>query len=354
MVPRKTWKSDSRPGADLDSIEIQPPKKKIMATAKKQGRQWGYVENWNPYLKARVTLECLEDIFGEYESYLPLTQRQIYYRLVGAYGYDNSPKTEDDLQEVLDNARRARRIPFAWVRDDSERGVDVGPVSPDPDDPDEWLEDYLEAIKVGYMYYHVSPGTTQPKQIELWCEAAGMVPQLERVASPYGVAVFSSGGTHKVTANWELAQRVASQPELETIILHIGDFDVDGTDLYEAFANDVTAFVATDEPKATIRFIRVAVTPEQVVAEQLDEATVRRSQHAKRNNARVDRWMAAYGEKTAQAEAIAPNRLAEIVRDAIEEHIDFTVLEAAKEYERQVRAELRQQLLESKSDTGMP
>jgi hypothetical protein len=63
-------------------------------------------------------LSQITAVLAEYEDHLPLTCRQIFYRLVGAHGY---AKTEDDykrLLEILNRARRAGWIAFEAIRDD--------------------------------------------------------------------------------------------------------------------------------------------------------------------------------------------------------------------------------------------
>lgn len=82
------------------------------------GRPRGYIAEYRPQAKTRRLLADAQAVLDEYQSYWPLTCRQIYYRLIGAHGY---PKTEDfyaRLCEHLANARRARVIPFDAIRDD--------------------------------------------------------------------------------------------------------------------------------------------------------------------------------------------------------------------------------------------
>jgi hypothetical protein len=49
-------------------------------------------------------------VLGEYADFLPLTIRQIYYRLVGVYGYEKSKGASNQLGEILNKARRAKVI----------------------------------------------------------------------------------------------------------------------------------------------------------------------------------------------------------------------------------------------------
>jgi hypothetical protein len=57
-------------------------------------------------------------VLAEYVEQLPLTLRQIFYRLVGAYGYEKTEAAYDRLGETLTMARRARFIEMEAIRDD--------------------------------------------------------------------------------------------------------------------------------------------------------------------------------------------------------------------------------------------
>jgi hypothetical protein len=54
----------------------------------------------------------IQAVLAEYVDHLPLTVRQIFYRLIGAYAY---PKTDFFSGQVLGAVHRARRagiVPF--------------------------------------------------------------------------------------------------------------------------------------------------------------------------------------------------------------------------------------------------
>jgi hypothetical protein len=131
------------------------------------------------------------------------------------------------------------------------------------------------------------------------------VPQVERIARDYGITVVSSGDFDPTIVKHEIAELVKDWPAVE--ISHLGDHDPSGVHLLSALAKDVHAFTG---PEHDIRFTRLAVTPDQI--EELGLPTVppkttdRRSFHG----------------ETVQAEAIAPDVLAEIIRGAITSRID--------------------------------
>ena len=175
------------------------------------------------------------------------------------------------------------------------------------DGPSDFLDRERQYVE---RHYRRDRLAGQGHRVEVWCEAAGMVPQLVRVAQPYGVAVYSSGGFDSTTAKYETARRLATESR-PTVILHVGDLDPSGVAVFDALAEDLTAFVSgLDGPVPTLS--RLAVTPEQVTALGLATAPPKET----------DRRGGFTGETT-QAEAIAPDELADIIRDAIASHLDL-------------------------------
>lgn len=94
-----------------------------IAAGCKSGRARGYIEEYRPYAKTRALFDQVQVVLDEYREYWPLTCRQIFYRMVGAHGYDKSESAYGRLCNHLANARRARVIPFYAIRDDFLRHV---------------------------------------------------------------------------------------------------------------------------------------------------------------------------------------------------------------------------------------
>jgi hypothetical protein len=72
---------------------------------------------WKPQKRTQPLLEDIEGVLREYRDYLPLTVRQVFYRLVGK----GHPKTEnfyENVQDKCNRARRSGRISFTAIRDD--------------------------------------------------------------------------------------------------------------------------------------------------------------------------------------------------------------------------------------------
>ena len=156
-----------------------------------------------------------------------------------------------------------------------------------------------------------------------------MAPMLAKVANPFGVPVHTSSGFDSLTAKHDLAQELAEELSAggKAEVLHLGDLDPSGVHLFMALAEDVGAMVraiAGAEP----RFTRLAVTREQAEALSLPTAPPKATDRRR------------FTGDTVQCEAIAPDTLADILRDAIEDRRDMEVLSDVLAMEGEMRADL--------------
>jgi len=274
---------------------------------------------WSPTEKTLDLLALVNGVLDEYQAQLPLTARQIFYRLVGAHGYDKTEQAYNRPCELLNRARRARLIDFNAIRDDGTMSRPSGG----------WLNtaQFWRAVRGTAQRYTHDPSDGQPVHVELWIEATGMVPQAVRVAHPYGVSVYSAGGFNGLTDKFETAQRLADQ-DRPCVVLHAGDYDPSGCAIIDSLAEDVAAFhsdlaqakwtrAALRGQRPPLEFKRIAVTPAQIARYRLPTAP------QKRTDQRGERM-----DDTVQAEALPPDILARELREAIEQVVDLDVIEA--------------------------
>ena len=122
----------------------------------------------------RVLLDQVQAVLDEYAEHLPLTNRQIFYRLVGAHGY---PKTRASLQQPLRDAAKGSPLAHDSVcRHPRRRRHAQHELS----DATTGVEDFLETTRRRRAEdYPARPAAKdQAARLMLWCEAGGMVPQL--------------------------------------------------------------------------------------------------------------------------------------------------------------------------------
>jgi hypothetical protein len=275
---------------------------------------------WTPRAETQALLDQVRGVLGEYEAHLPLTIRQIFYRLVGVHEYEKTERGYERLCEHLNRARRARIIPMDAIRDDGTTIIA----------PDAWdsADQFLSVTR--YRAQHLKLDRTAGQKIGLVnCEAAGMALQLGRVANPFGIEIISSGGFESTTERYNFARELVDH-DRPTAVLDIGDHDPSGAHKYLAFCEDVEAFA--DELGGDITFTRLAVTPEQIEAYGLPTAPPKKTGRR------------AFHGETCQAEAFAPDVLADILRTAIEQRIDKRACERVLQREKTVRRDLTRRL----------
>jgi hypothetical protein len=276
---------------------------------------------WKPQQDTQRLLGLVRGVLHEYRYNLPLTVRQIFYRLVGAHGYDKTEAAYYRLVEHLNSARRARIIPMSAIRDDGNTAL--APVCYRD------ASDFLGSVRSWADDMELDHSAGQRVRLVVFCEAAGMAPQLARVANPFGVPVYSGGGFDSLTAKHDFASELADH-DRPTEVLHIGDHDPSGAHMFLAFAEDVAAFAR--DLGGNVTFTRLAVTPRQI--ERFNLPTDPSKPTDKR----------AFRGPTCQAEALAPDDLAAIVRDAIMQRFDQAVLDRVLKREKRERAKLRKWL----------
>jgi hypothetical protein len=276
---------------------------------------------WTPRGETQQLLDLVLAVLAEYAEYLPLTIRQIFYRLVGVHSYEKTERAYKRLCEHLNRARRARLIPMSSIRDDG--GTIIKPVMWDS------AEQWLAATRDEAADLWLDRTAGQPTRLVVLCEAAGMAPQLANVAEPYGVTVRGSGGFDSTTFKHKFAEELASH-DRPTEVLDIGDHDPSGAHKHLAFLEDIEAF--TRDLGGDVTFTRLAVTPDQIRRYRLPTAPPKKTDRR------------AFRGQTCQAEALAPDVLAGILRDAIEHRIDRAVYERVLRRERKVQRDLIKKL----------
>ncbi len=300
------------------------------------GRVKGFA-SWKPQRRTEPLLLDIEAVLEEYKKYLPLTVRQVFYRLVGK----GHPKTEDFYNSVQDKCNRARRcgrISFASIRDDGVSRLG-GESLLTYESPREYYEDH-EALS---NYYERSWHADQPAYVAVLCEAAGMVPMLERAVRRYRVEVASSSGFDSLTVKHDLFRDGVDRYEdfgQKTILLHLGDHDPSGVSIHESMSEDLEAFSEDQEEDGIIEVRRVALTPAQIRAYGIATTPDEVKPTDSRSRAFIERGL----EPAAQLEAIPPDTLSEVVRQAVENTLDLDILFASLEQERQERKEVQEKL----------
>jgi hypothetical protein len=218
---------DSAPGRTISRHTIiHPPEAFKAVRTRKRG-----LETTRPQYKTLRLLDQVKAILAEYSAYLPMTIRQIYYRLIGRYGYPKTLASSARLIGHLSNARRNGHIPWWAIRDDGLTDLSsawhLGALH--------MVEDFVDVAKG----FRLDRQEGQETRLIFWVEAAGMAPMVAKYADPYGIRVLSSGGFDSLTVKHDLTLQLLDYEE-PIEVLHIGDHDPSGVHLYSSLFDDVT------------------------------------------------------------------------------------------------------------------
>jgi hypothetical protein len=275
-------------------------------------RPRGFI-TWRPSEKSGALLDQLDEVLATYAEQLPLTLRQIFYRLVARYAYEKTERAYKRLGELLNSARRAGRIPMDHIRDDwFVRHTPFAFTG---------IEQFLASVRQWAEELRLDRQHGQKRRLVIMTEAAGMAPQIARIADPFGVEVLSSGGFSSLTDTHGLAAEWRDQA---VTVLQIGDHDPSGVHVFAHLAEDVAAFPASYQ--GDVEFVRLAVTLDQAHELGLESAPPKET-----DRRRFD------GDETYQAEAIDPLDLARIVEEAIVARLDCAAYDAVIENEAEAR-----------------
>jgi len=290
---------------------------------------------WKPRSDSKQLVEHILSVVHYYrdKGYPAPTSRDVYYDLIGWYGkshgYKKSHKLKRKVYRLLCKMRRAGVVAFEEISDDSSDSL----VTRTHRDPQHFWSDIGGLART----YHKDLTANQPKRIVIFTEGHGMVRQLYEVARDYTIPVYSPGGWDSITLKHDTAQTAVCEHKdtgRKTLVLHTGDFDPDGVDLFRCFTEDVHAFVEGfgEEPEI-ILFKRV-----MLLAHQIPEYGKTTFSHAelKEKNHRGQRWP--YDFK-AELQSLSLEDRLPIMREAIEAEVDHAQLEedrrkSREEYQR--------------------
>ena len=169
-----------------------------------------------------------------------------------------------------------------------------------------------------------TPGEGTAK-IYVWCEKDALAGVLYDVTNEFDVPLMVSRGYSSITFLKDSAEYIEDRGK-PAFIYHFGDWDPSGQDAADNIERRLREFA----PDAEIYFQKIAVTPAQI--EEWDLPT----RPTKASDSRAAAWA---GGDSVELDAIDPNRLREMVRTTIEQHVDqhkLVILRAAEESEREL------------------
>ena len=275
------------------------------------------------------TVAAVNQVISQYR--IPLTLRQIYYRLVAAGRIPNRRSSYNGLSAQLVTARERGEVDENRIVDRSRSVIDRAFDSP---------QDFFDAaISTCENRFFRRFWTTQETYVEAWVEKdalsqvlAGAVEGLNTIVAPSrGYSSFSyikqALGRFDNNRGETNADRV--------VILYLGDHDPSGLDMTRDLQTRFNNYGSDYSFEVELK--RVALNFAQVEEYSLLPAPT------KITDSRAAAYIDQYGDDCWELDAIEPNVLVELVQAAVENEItDWDAWDEIKDRDKRQRGEIQE------------
>lgn len=263
----------------------------------------GFTKDW--------IIKNTQEVMAQYQT---MTVRQLHYRLV-ARGMSNTQQNYKRIVAITSEMRWNGILNFDQF-DDRERQT-VGQARNEPTDLDDTIENAKEQIKLWMTQYSKNRWENQEKYIEIWIEKKALQGVFQDVTNSRRVVLAPCKGYPSLTFLYEATARFERAKELnqDPIIIYFGDYDPSGEDIPRAIQDNLARM------GTPITLERVALNEDQVTAWGLPPAPT------KDTDSRSANWD---GLGQVELDAVEPNQLKQMARDAIDAHFDDDIYDELK------------------------
>lgn len=312
------------------------------------------LHKFNPDAKALVQ-RCSGIVTSFQAQGFKMTLRQLYYQLVKDNVIRNEEKQYKRLSGLLSDARLTGRVDWEAIED----RIRVPRIPQD-------FKDLGDLVDTALNAYRLDRWAGQENYVELWVEKDALAGILAPIAREYHVPMMVNRGYSSQTAMYDAGQRflnacygkdlpyktlldvarkdgskldedarerlskiryldktsLPDQPKRRPILLYLGDHDPSGEDM----VRDIGARLYMFGIEVDVR--KVALTTEQV--EEYDPPP----NPAKMRDPRAAEYVDKHGATSWEVDAIPPDALDRIIREALDDVVDAEKMEEIKAQEK--------------------
>jgi hypothetical protein len=280
-------------------MQLKPKPKRLRTTYAinsngKRGRPYGSV--------SKEWLNIMHEVEQIVTSYnLPLTVRQIYYRLIAKGLLVKKKHGDAYLGQKIVEYRQIGKISWDKIVDLGRKPVEEEWINEKPETPREWYDRHVEEFLESVRNYVLPLYQNQEFLIEVWCEHEGLKPLFQKALENYNVTLYFTKGNDSWSNSYSAYQRLKDVKNRKIRILHFSDFDKYGLRMTKNIERNFAYFDRVYNTNLNVRVVRVALTPQQ-----------------------VEEWRKDKTLPDTQLEAIEPNKLIELIQSAVSSYVDQT------------------------------
>jgi ParB-like nuclease domain len=279
-------------------------------------------------------LQAILAVLEARRKFWPLTERQIHYALLNnpplihakkpQSTYRNTVQCYKALCDLVTRARLDYRIPFRAIEDPTrpvqvwQFHVGVGPFI--RAEMDQFLKGYYRDLQ-----------QSQPNHIEIVGEKNTIQSIIRPVAEEYCIPMTIGRGYCSIPPRHAMAERFEDSGKEKLILLVLSDFDPEGEDIAHSFARSLRDDFLVDD----VEPVKVALT-----AAQVRDLNLPPIMKAKQSSSRYGEFVERHGDNVFELEAVPPEQLQALLRQAIDSVLDVAAYNAEVDAEKQDAAQL--------------
>jgi len=282
--------------------------------------------DWSPNVTTMERVTRMNLILAEYKGRVSV--RQLYYRLVAAGAIPNNDKEYGHVQDLVTKARYAGLIDWDAIEDRNR----------EPSKPQDWGGG-RQILDSAAGNFRLDRWATQPFYVELWVEKAALAGVLAPISSDYHIVLMVNRGYSSASAMKESADRIraCSRPTKEQsngkrpVVLYVGDHDPSGEDMVRDIGDRLREFGCP----SWLDVRKLALTMDQV--EQYNPPP----NPAKLSDSRAADYIAKFGEHSWEVDALPPDALDLLIRQAVSSYIDKAAMKAMITRENLIKSRIK-------------
>jgi hypothetical protein len=270
--------------------------------------------------KTLALISKANEIIEDYQAQgYRLTLRQLYYQFVSRNLMPNSERSYKNLGNTISEARLCGLVDWNAIED----RVRVPRRAAQFDNIQNLVDSALYS-------YRLDRWKEQKNYVELWVEKDALAGVLSPLAVEFHVTLMVNRGYSSQTAMFESGRRFKYEREQGKAchLLYLGDHDPSGEDMVRDVTDRLKMFGCELEVE------KLALTMAQV--KQYNPPP----NPAKMSDSRAQGYVAEHGNESWEVDALPPQVLAQIIRDALAKRVDMDLMNKIKDQEEIDKAQL--------------
>lgn len=265
-------------------------------------------------------IEKVNSIIHEYQEMgYSLTLRQVYYQLVARDVIPNNERSYKNLGNLISDGRMSGMIDWDAI-EDRTRNLRANSHWGSPGD-------ILYSAAYSFAY---DKWADQDNYVEVWVEKDALVGIVGQVCGELDIPFFSCRGYVSQSEMWSAAQRLERHSEQKDIhIIHLGDHDPSGKDMSRDIVDRLELF------GVSVQFQRIALNYDQV------EEYGPPPNPTKLTDSRAMGYIAEFGHECWELDALRPEVIDSLIRDAVTDLCDLGLLAEARDREENAKYALQ-------------